>query len=98
MTRASALRSQAEAFWRLAGSFNDPGMRSEARSIAATCEEMISDLLREEHATRVAASESAYERARAAWAWASQASAAYRATATGSQMATPRQFDIVEIS
>jgi hypothetical protein len=89
MTRVNALRSQAEAFWRLAESFNDPGLRSEARSIAATCEEMISDLLREEHATRVAASESDYERARTAWAWASQAGTACRATAPGSQVATP---------
>jgi hypothetical protein len=56
---------------------NDPGMRFKARSIAATCEEIISDLWREEHATRVPASESAYESARTSWA--SAAGAAYRA-------------------
>jgi hypothetical protein len=66
MTQVNILRSQAEVFWRLAESFDDPSMRSEVRSIAAACEEIISDLLRRERATIVAASETA-ERVRLSW-------------------------------
>ena len=70
MRRVDFLRDQAEVFWRIAETFDDPERRSEARRHAATFEEMISDLLREQRATKTgAASGSMYESVRANWGW-----------------------------
>ena len=48
MTRIEVLRSQAHVLWRLAESFDIPELRHDIRAIAAACEEMADDLLREE--------------------------------------------------
>jgi hypothetical protein len=48
MTRVDVLRSQARVLWRLAESFDIPLIRYDLRTLAAQCEEMAEDLLREE--------------------------------------------------
>ena len=60
MTSVDALRNQAEVLWRLAESVDEPAIRFDLRSLAARCEEMISDLLREERVATRAASDATY--------------------------------------
>jgi len=65
MTSIDVLRNQAEVLWRLAESVDEPAIRFDLRSLAARCEEMISDLLREQRAATGATSESARNRVQA---------------------------------
>jgi len=48
MTRIDVLRSQAHVLWRLAESFDIAELRHDLRAIAAACEEMADELLREQ--------------------------------------------------
>jgi hypothetical protein len=48
MTRIDVLRSQAYVLWRLAESFDIAELRHDLRAVAASCEEMADQLLREE--------------------------------------------------
>lgn len=48
MTRLECLQSQAEILRRLAESFDVPGLRQDVLAVAARCEEMASDIRREE--------------------------------------------------
>jgi len=52
MTRIHVLRSQAYVLWRLAESFDIAELRHDLRAVAASCEEMADQLLREEEEER----------------------------------------------